>query len=116
MKRWHLIAAIAAIALSVALTIGIMSAIQTSRPSTKEAELQAELAVWKVHAKGAFKQAATLRMQARKKDATILHLKEQLETNQQATDDKTNSITQLSGDSLGSYVSEQLHYLHTAWY
>lgn len=115
MKRWHLIAGIAAIALTVALTVGIMSAIQTSRPSTKEVQLQAELAVWKDRAKGAFYQSAKYRIKARKKDKTISALQAQLKTNQIQTNEEVSSIDMLHADSLARYVSKQLDFLHTAW-
>jgi len=116
MKRWHLIATVVAIALSVACTVGIMNAIHTSRPSTKEVELQAQLAVWQERAKSAFAQSASMRINAQKQEAIILQLKKDLSNNKTRTNEKTDHIDQLYGDSLGRYVSEHINLLHSSWY
>lgn len=113
MKRWHLIAAIA---LTVAFTVGIMMAIQTSRPSTKEVEMLAEIAMLQEREKGYMLRATQLRTEAAQKDATINQLEKELKTNQGNTNENTRAITKLTGDSLGGFVSDQLHYLHSAWY
>lgn len=93
-----------------------MQAVQTSRPSTKEVQLQAELAVWKDRAKAAFAQAHTHRRNARTKNKLIEELKNQLAQNRTITDEKATSIDMLPADSLGGYIAEQLNFLDTAWY
>jgi uncharacterized protein HemX len=116
MKRWHLIAAIVAMALAVACTVGVMMAIQTSRPSTKEVEMLAEIAMLQEREKAYMLRSVQLRTEAAQKDATIKRLEQQLKTNKGQTNENNRAITKLTGDSLGGFVSDQLHYLHSAWY
>jgi non-ribosomal peptide synthetase component F len=113
MKPWH---SIAAIALAVALTIGIMLSIQPTGPSTRELQQQAKATYWQARADAAYQTSAHYRREAMAKDEQLTELKLKLKNNKITTHEKVTAIDSLPADSLGGYIADQLHFLDRAWY
>ena len=113
MKPCH---SIAAVALAVALTIGIMLSIQPTGPSARERQLQAKATYWQERAEAAYRTSAHYRREAMAKDEQLAELKLKLKNNKMATHEKVTAIDSLPADSLGGYIADQLYFLDRAWY
>ncbi len=117
MSRWQHIAHIAALIMSImSLVAFIVLSIQDTGPSKRERQLQANATLWQERAEAAYRTSAHYRREAKAKDKQLDELKLKLKNNKKRTHEKVNAIDSLPADSLGGYIADQLHFLHSAWY